>query len=113
MKDEWLNVNTFFEQQKNFFHQEILLHNFLRFTVPLIEAALFKTILNQKSNEDVPLPPELITCILQYYYLLNIEIVVAQKTKLDCLCHNKSAENKQQLRRYLITNPEPHLLWGK
>ena len=111
MKDEWLNINIFFEQEKNFFHQEILLHNFLQFTVPLIQAALFKAIVSLKSNENILLPNELITYILQYYYLINIETMLTHKIARSYFYY--TAAGTHELRCRLITDPEPNLLWSK
>lgn len=109
---ENLFASDFFECQKNLMCQEIRLHRFLCFTAPFIQAADFKAVLEKKSHENISLPKDVITYIMQYYYLLNIETVIAQKYKSASAYYNMSIEGKNNLKWALLVNPEPHLLWS-
>jgi ankyrin repeat protein len=87
--------------------QEQLMHSFLRTTSQYTRCAIFKQMFAQCG-----LLPDVQQNIMQYYYKLNIETVVARKYKDNSSYYTLDTHKKDEIRKALRNKPEnPHLLW--
>ncbi len=86
-------------------HREKIMHSILRHTCADISCAVFKKIIGE-------LLPELQGYIMFYYYILNIETIIARKFNNSDNYSHGSISTKNTIKRLLIHAREPHLLWG-
>lgn len=87
--------------------QERIMHTFLRITSHHINAILF-----QKFFKQFQLLPEIKKHIMQYYYKINIETIIARQYNNDPQYYNKTIDQKQNIKKKLIQDLEcPRFLW--
>ena len=96
----------------NVINQEQIMHTFLLFAAQRTRYVLFKEIMNLESLKDQQLPKELVTYILQIYYVLNIETVIAKRYQHFYPCYDDFIGDKNTTIQLLLDNPNPRLLMG-
>jgi ankyrin repeat protein len=115
------HVMKFSNMKNHVINQAKILHIFLQVMSPHTPCALFKFIMEQQFKQileeqninNPELPKELIAHIINKYYVLNIETVIANKYKQNrAYCDDYYIENRHKIRQQQFINPKPKLLWS-